>query len=384
MKKILGEIWTTMKKHEESSLILILSGIPFILVDQLEIWELNPTEKLIFLWPSLLIPAIGIIQYFNRKNKNKVDELIRHNKSKMDELIEKIEEQIGDKFKNATIIYKTNIAAFNQAHIDLLRNITNQLAANTKPPKILAVDYLAPLEWWNESMTVYMAILSNYRYNVHHKSEDTDNNFITRIFVYDDLDLCNPLSVKTLFIHLEYGFRTIVFSYSAYNKLFKCFKSKLSDGERNYFKPKDLLIWDEETIEVEIESEGTYKKVRGYQSYWSIDKGRISMTKIKDDLDLKRRDNIEKIEVEDMYGDEHERSILFEMIDDEITNPESLHSIHLEFINWLLIEENLLLVKNTKTLKDCGMNTGIEFGLEEPNNEILANLLKIYKEKHYN
>lgn len=330
-----------------------------------------------------------------RRIANDVDGYFKDTSTLVNDYFKNINDSIHNYFKGATIIYKTNISSYDQIHINLLQQMIKQLKiVSNHNPHIYAIDYSTPLEWWNESMTAYLAICSKWQNKINAQSPISNISYrlLSRIFIYDELDLSNPLTIRTIFLHTQLGFNTYVFSYKSFIKLFNDYV-KINSFKN--LKPKELLLFENSnpSIKIKLVDGTSYESVLGYQSYWKIDGRREDMNEIKRKLELSKDNNNGKVKVNNIQGNPVDTDLLFEILDYQSlknTVHEKTPDNYLNFIKLILLHpNNLIEVSQTGNIDDIYRRAktdkyfGLYFNMEEPKNDVIESLLKKYLEIQY-
>ncbi len=303
----------------------------------------------------------------------------KHQKQLMSTLVIKsnvISKNVDSYLKKAKIVFESGINDFDSKHLLALRRILNSLNTidikNTQTVKenisIYAIDNSDPRTWWSDTMTGYLALLSNW----HSHNSGLKNGQVSRVFVCQSNELMSPIFAKTITLHSLMGFKTFVLSIEMYKILFETFTP--SKGEK-IINEKEVLLWTkrsettkkekttitEKPIEIDfvldkLGEPKTWKSVKGYQSYWDV-----GSDYYKRNLDSSNVDTITKLMNyydKDVYSSDID--ILFDFIAIENkpkakgskkykfwnNNPEQ----HLEFINYII--EKSICCKDRNEIPD--------------------------------
>lgn len=296
------------------------------------------------------------------------------------QLVDNLKNKIDNILNKSKIIFESGINEFNDEHLSALQRILialNKLEKNT--PKlngtlsIYSIDNSDPRSWWSDTMTGYLALLSNW------KSMDNEDNrrVVHRIFVCQKNELLSPVFAKTISLHSLMGFKTYVITYPLYKNILDSVRKSNKNQE---FPEKEVLIWTNtirnENNEIEnkpipidfnldkSKHSKSWKSVKCYQSFWEInDDNNYRNMLINKELDCdlpnfyKRNINSKSIE------------LWFEFIAKEKPNDTSSNKhktwekIPISYI--FLIQElikNMICCKDDNEVKN--INDKIPFGIE--------------------
>jgi len=250
-----------------------------------------------FLGAFSVIGSIILVVYQaqNKKFENKID-------SKVNDVVKSSELKFSKLVNSASISFQTKITSYEKEYVESIQAMVENFKHSNRVENIYAIDYSDPLDWWNDSMTAYLAILTSW------KNQDNKNREIHRVFIFNKLDFQNDLTKRTIFFHALLGLKTYFYSYEYFTKLFKTFftehnKKRMHEG-LNELKPKEFVIWKGSKTEV-----NEFEEVYGYQSFWSLDEGRNDMVNVK---------KPETLKVTNLAGEEIDKKpLLFEFLDSE-------------------------------------------------------------------
>lgn len=196
-------------------------------------------------------------------------------------LIEKLEYKVDSYLNKTKIVFESGINEFDSEHLFTLKKIINelckiQLEGNKETINIYALDNSDPRTWWSDTMTGYLALLSNW----HSHNDGIKNGNVYRIFVCSKNELLSPIFAKTIALHSLMGFRTYVFTYKMYDELFNNYYNELKEP---LIEKKELFIWAKKSVS-EIKENSIpiffntdtrrkpkgWQNVKGYQSFWDV------------------------------------------------------------------------------------------------------------------
>lgn len=177
--------------------------------------------------------------------------------------VEKISDQVDGYLNKAKIVFETGIKDYDDNHLGALKKILNSLEGKDVKD-IYAIDNTEPIQWWSETMTGYMALLSNWKAK---KSERQ----VHRIFVFTKNELLSPIVTKTLTLHSLMGLKTYIISKEKFDKVYTEFSKSFSEKTR--IEKKEVLIWEEPTTHLAncvIASNNKWSNITCYQSFWDM------------------------------------------------------------------------------------------------------------------
>lgn len=335
-------------------------------------------------WLNILIISAPIkwaynyLSDFRKSFDDKLDNDIISINKKTDDI-----SSIVDKYLNkAKIVFESGINEFDDNHLLALQRIlcdlnikeSNLIAKDNQATlNIYAIDNSDPRTWWSDTMTGYLALLSNW------KSLDNKKNRRTvhRIFVCQKNELLSPVFVKTISLHSLMGFKTYVITHLMYKKLFD---DICSNNLQMTFKEKEVLIWTksvkngDKIIETPLDVSFKLDKL-GHSKVWDYVKCYQSFWEIGSDYN-ERNNFINKTTskvIHNFYGHEICSSnidIWFEFIakekaDDKRIPDKKLKWEELPISYILLIQE---LIKKMECCKDANevkhINAELPFGIE--------------------
>jgi hypothetical protein len=333
---------------------------------------------LLIVLPLILKLLYNYLKDFRKSFDNKLDNDIISINKKTDDISSMV-----DKYLNkAKIVFESGINEFDDNHLLALHRILSDLNLKeenlTKKREsaslnIYAIDNSDPRTWWSDTMTGYLALLSNW------KSLDNKENRRTvhRIFVCQKNELLSPVFIKTVSLHSLMGFKTYIITYQMFKKIFDEISSK---NPQMTFKDKEVLIWTksikhensikDEPIEVcfkldKLGHSKVWDYVKCYQSFWAIGSDYNERNELINKTTSKN--------IENFYGDANSSTnidIWFEFIAKEKSDDKR---IPIKKQKWeelpnsyiLLIQE---LIKKMECCKDANevkhINAELPFGIE--------------------
>lgn len=333
---------------------------------------------LLIVLPLILKLLYNYLKDFRKSFDDKLDNDIVSINKKTDDISSMV-----DKYLNkAKIVFESGINEFDDNHLLALHRILSDLNLKeetlSKEGKkvslnIYAIDNSDPRTWWSDTMTGYLALLSNW------KSLDNKENRRTvhRIFVCQKNELLSPVFVKTISLHSLMGFKTYVITHQMYRKLF----DEICKTNSNFvFKDKEVLIWTQSQTEGGVITESpieiSFKLDKlGHSKVWDYVKCYQSFWEIGSDYN-ERNDLIKKTASKDkpnFYGHTINTSdidIWFEFIAKEKTDDKRIPDKKLKWEELpksyiILIHE---LIKKMECCKDANevkhINSELPFGIE--------------------
>ncbi len=285
--------------------ITLLIAIALIVVDH---YTTDPDRKKYLIESSVFVAIVGAATTYIRHSQKafvkKIKELNDTSKNlvleKTRDAIEKSEKKFTKLLDSASISFQTKITSYEKEYVEAIQTMIQNFAYSNRVENIYAIDYSDPLDWWNESMTAYLAILTKW------KSEDNKNRNVHRIFILNKLDFQSDLTKRTLFFHSLLGLKTYLISFEYFESLFNDYFSTINSNlqENHKIIPRELVVWRESSTKV-----NGYEKVYGYQSYWTLDEGR-------NDMNMHKKE--ENLHVKDISGKRISKpSILFDFLDED-------------------------------------------------------------------
>ncbi len=329
-------------------------------------------ENVFTLFIAFILVLFSTIQIFTNRyykiQKEETEQFYKIQKEESKRLVDKtnvISKHVDEMLSKSKIVFESGINEFDSKHLLALKRILNALSIGIESDSsntnvnIYAIDNSDPRTWWSDTMTGYLALLSNW----HRNYAAISAGQIYRIFVCDRNELLSPVFVKTISLHSLMGFKTYVISQDLYDLLYASFKPKL--GEK-LIKKKELVIWskNDETnskssdssnsgnlqmpleISFNLDKLGhpkTWQSVKGYQSFWDIG------TDFNERLSIGKKEI--NVEIENFYGKKlhsNDIDIWFDFIatekngrgvkknDEKINHWNVLPIQHLEFIDELI------------------------------------------------
>jgi len=236
-------------------------------------------DSRITLFISFVFALFSVYLVFNKKIAEKyklltgrIDTiLVNINKSNLAH-----QNEIDKYLKRSKIVFESGINEFDDDHLLIFKKILNELQSYQKNKNtsihIYAIDNTDPKTWWSDTMTGYLALLSNW-YNT-----SNGKNLVSRIFVCQKNELLSPIFVKTVALHSFMGFDTYIFTIENFKELYNIFKS--NNGNKKIIHYKEFLLWFDHsksnniTVPINFKSGGhihpNWNNVKGYMSFWEI------------------------------------------------------------------------------------------------------------------
>jgi len=215
---------------------------------------------------------------FTEKINHDQQELLKRLEDKTDQ----IKNDVHLYLNKAKIVFESGINEYDDRHLLALKRVLNSLETNNSASiNIYAIDNSDPRTWWSDTMTGYLALLSNWRTLY----SGTSRRGIYRVFVCQCNELLSPVFVKTITLHSLMGFKTYIISFDVYMKLHTQFLAG-NDKYKDIKLNKEILIWLKEVVDQDgnktetpislsfnldkLDQPKNWQSVKCYQSFWEI------------------------------------------------------------------------------------------------------------------
>lgn len=320
------------------------------------------------------------------KNRERLNTISTEITTALNSYNKNIDDRIDWHFKHTKIVFAANIEDYNDKHLNALKKILNELDKKSVD-KIYAIDNSDPIQWWSETMTGYMALLSNWK-------AQKPGREVYRIFVLSKNNLLSYILPKTLTLHSLMGLRTYVFSEDEYNQLFNQFCDEMSkSNEEILIKKREILIWENSHQNgadcIVNDSNDRWENITCYLSFWDIgvsqSERKMGMNVESHEWDNYHGKKISTKEIKDMWFD----FIPMRSLYNRKGNWPNLPIQYQKFINYLIDKNSLPCKHNGDILTDHKggieiISSSFKNGKSHPEfvtNDAIRGILETYAKK---